>query len=219
MRSILDARVPVNPQDFPRGYVRGMPLIYRSAVDYLAVTHVAEMGLTPVAVTITGSRLRGTHTDTSDTDVLVLVAEKLPKAKTIRRDTALLPFEGQVQSIYRYAELLSTSVPYVEALRSPFLMATLEWAPFLRALRVNDYVLEKHARNFARHLTTRTAMVNRPEKLDRQLAALYVLVTTGSPLVPRQVIGDPAVYEWMGQFMPEWEQGMRQYTKEKATTT
>lgn len=147
----------------------------------MAVT--TERGLTPVAASVTGSRLRGVDTADSDVDVLVLVAEKLPRAKTWRFSDEV---EGQVQSLYCYADLLTRSVPYLEFQRSPFLVADPAYAPFLASLQVNPYEWNRHATGFVRHLVGRRGVA--ADKRLRTAACVWWMVTTGNPLCPRELV-------------------------------
>lgn len=137
-----------------------------------------SLGLTPVAASVSGSRLRGVDTPTSDTDVLVLVSEKT-KARTVELDH-LGDVEGQVQSLSSYASLLSRSVPYVEFLNSPFMVTDPTYAPFLRALRPDPYVLAVHAERFVHHLMYRSGVA--VDKRTRTAACVHYLLETGSPL-------------------------------------
>lgn len=155
--------------------------IAAAAADYVS----RSLGLSPIAASVTGSRLRGTDTAESDTDVLVLVSDKV-RARTIRPRTlaGVAGVEGQIQSVSSYASLLATSVPYVEFQRSPFMLTHCAYRPFLTALRPSRDVLSVHAQRFVRHLYARLSLSD--DKRLRTAAAVHHLVHTGSPLCPRE---------------------------------
>lgn len=152
-------------------------------------------GLTPVAASITGSRLRGLDHAGSDIDGLVLVAEKLTRARswtyrTARAGSANKLVEVQVQSLDGFVDRLSRSVPYVEFLHSPFLLVDPRLRTYLSSLRVNRYMLDVHARGFATHALNRAGGNQTQDKAMRNaLVALYVS-TTLSPLIPRSLLSD-----------------------------
>lgn len=167
----------------PEWYASPMTTEVKLDVARQALALAAERGLTPVAASVTGSRLRGVDTASSDTDVLVLVAEKLRKAKTWQFSSEV---EGQVQSLYAYSELLTRSVPYLEFQRSPFLVAEENYAPYLASLRVNPYEWACHAEGFVRHLVGRRGVS--ADKRLRTAACVWWMVNTGNPLCPRELV-------------------------------
>lgn len=174
----------------------GLPEWYHSLIsteDKLNIARDAmrvatERGLTPVAASVTGSRLRGVDHEGSDTDVLVLVSEKLPRAKTWQFSEEV---EGQVQSVYQYASLLTRSVPYLEFQKSPFMVADASYAPFLASLRLNPYLWGVHAEGFVGHLLSRSAVD--PAKRLRTALCVWWLIESGTPLFPRHLLDDPPV--------------------------
>ncbi|AKJ72653.1 hypothetical protein PP301_gp069 [Gordonia phage GMA2] len=147
-----------------------------------AANRVEEVSnLTPVAATVTGSRLRGLDREDSDVDTLVLVAEKRAKARTVASHTDSvtgLPTEGQVQSLDQFLLKLDTSVPYTEALRSPALVVDPAYAPLLRGAVPGFWTVAAHAQRFAFHAVTR-AMCPTP-KAARLSHAAYA-VSLGLP--------------------------------------
>ncbi|MDZ4233749.1 MAG: nucleotidyltransferase domain-containing protein [Dietzia sp.] len=168
----------------------------------LAAQHIERTyGHRIVAAGVTGSSLRGVWTASSDVDALVLVDAKLRKGGVFKFDG----MEGQVQSIYRWAEILSTSVPYVEFQRSPWTVVAPEWAPFFRGVTVNWPEFEVHLERYARHLIARPAV--NPEKTARVLCCLHHLKETGSPLCPRDFVHPngqyPHIAEWARSICPD----------------
>lgn len=143
-------------------------------------------GLTPVAASVTGSRLRGVDHEESDVDVLVLVSEKLPHAKTWRFSEEV---EGQCQSIDKYAMLISRSVPYAEFQLSPFLVVEESYAPLLAALRPDPYLWQAHAERFVCHHLNRKSVI--PSKSLRTALCVWWTAHEGTPLFPRHMLGDP----------------------------
>lgn len=165
----------------PAHYASPMSANQKIDFAFAAAEHVRGKGLTPVAASVTGSRLRGVDTSTSDVDVLVLVAEKT-EARSMDLPH-LGDVEGQVQSLSAYATLLPTSVPYVEFQRSPFMVADPAYRAYLQALRPNWNVLSVHAERFVHHLLGRKT--THPDKRLRTAACVHHLLEGGSPLVPR----------------------------------
>lgn len=138
-----------------------------------------DRGLTPVAVSVTGSTLRGQDHEDSDVDALVLVEDKDFKATTWDNDV-------QVQSFGTYVEKLSTSVPYVEFLNSPFMVVDPRYRPYLMSQVVNPLVLHSHAQRFVGH-----AMARRTgDKTYRNCFATWYLLNHGTPLVPREFMDE-----------------------------
>lgn len=194
----------------PAHYDSPMSSNHKLDVAAAAAEHVASRGLIPVAASVTGSRLRGTDTTASDTDVLVLVAEKdlgRGRALTIapRALAGQSDVEGQVQSLDRFLQLLPTSVPYVEFSRSPFMLTHPAYRPLISALRPDPHVLGVHAQRFIGHLHRRRS-VPRDKRL-RTTAAVYHLLRTGSPLCPRSYCDTGALptemLDWARQTLHE----------------
>lgn len=167
--------------------------IARTAADY-----VRSKGLTPVASSVTGSRLRGVDGPDSDVDVLVLVSDPMRKSRTMNHVPGLSDAEGQVQSVFTFAEKLSTSVPYVEFQRSPFRLTDPSYAPYLDALRADENVLAVHAERFVHHVLTRPN-VSVPKRV-RTAACVYHLLHAGSPLCPRSY----AAVQTLPQEVKDW---------------
>ena len=176
---------------------------YRHAQDMadLAISR----GLTPVAASVTGSRLRGLDHPASDVDGLVLVAEKLTRARSwtyrsAHGDSLEVststddPVQLQVQSLEGFVARLSRSVPYVEFLHSPFLLVDPRLRAYLASLRINRYELQIHARGFAAHALARAsddpgAGQTRAKATRNALVAQHVSATL-SPLMPRTLLSD-----------------------------
>lgn len=155
----------------------------------LAAERVAQQGarLTPIAATVTGSRLRGVDHENSDVDVLVLIAEKGTKAKTLAPwncPVTGLETEGQVQSLDGFLSRVSTSVPYVEALTSPVMLADPAYGPLLRALRPAKVTLAGHAQRFAHHTATRAQCP--VHKAANHTHAAYAVAHGLTPLLDRE---------------------------------
>lgn len=189
----------------PDHYASPMSSNQKLDIAAAAARYVRDtLGLSPIAASVTGSRLRGTDTTESDTDVLVLVSDKV-RARTIRPRTlaGVAGVEGQIQSVSSYASLLATSVPYVEFQHSPFMLAHFAYRPFLTALRPSRDVLSVHAQRFVRHLHARPSLND--DKRLRTAAAVHHLVHTGSPLCPREYTRSEtvpgAVLEWIRQVL------------------
>lgn len=138
-----------------------------------------DRGLTPVAVSVSGSTLRGMDHEDSDVDALVLVEDKDFKATTWDNDV-------QVQSFGTYVEKLSTSVPYVEFLNSPFMVVDPRYRPYLMSQVVNPLVLHAHAQRFVGHLMARGTVGN----TYRKCFATWYLINHGTPLVPREFMDE-----------------------------
>lgn len=176
-----------------------LPGGYRSHMSTAAKLDVAEratdlvsqqFNLTPVAASVTGSRLRGLDRIDSDTDILVLVTEKeLVPNKPHRALTVELPelgdVEGQVQSLSAFLDKISTSVPYTEFWRSPFLLAEPWTRALFDAVRINRTVLEAHAQRFALHAAVRASMPT-----VKRANAVLVAKTVVERLSPLMARGD-----------------------------
>lgn len=141
--------------------------------------HVRELGYRPVAASITGSTLRGHDTFRSDLDGLVLVDQKRWKATVLDNGVVM-------ESIDNFYAKLSTSVPYVEFITSPFMFANPCWTPFLASLRYNPYILQRHAAKFIRHSNDHASMPK--DKKYRHSFASWHLITYGSPVLPRRFL-------------------------------
>lgn len=174
----------------------GLPSWYHSLMSrqakvdtaLMAMKFATERGLTPVAASVTGSRLRGVDHQESDVDVLVLVSEKLTRAKTWRFSDEV---EGQCQSLDNYATLLTRSVPYLEFQRSPFLVVDPAYGPFLAALKTDPYLWSIHAERFVCHLLSRRSV--HPAKTLRTALCVWWMAKEGTPLFPRHLLDDPPV--------------------------
>lgn len=155
---------------------------------YEYADRVAQKGLTPVAASVTGSRLRGVDTESSDVDGLVLVAEKIPKALSMEDDVS-------VQSLDMFVQKLSSSVPYTEFLHSPFMISDERITPFLLSQKINRYELEVHAERFVGHLQSRASLKNNSNnlKLLRNSVSTWYVKNTLSPLIPRDIISPDGV--------------------------
>ena len=124
--------------------------------------------------------MRGTDHEDSGSDFLLLVSDKT-KAFSFDRGE----YEGQVQSLGSYLDKVSTSVPYMEYLMSPFGVTDRRFAPVIDAVRPNITEFRYHADKFAMHLCARPAM--KPEKRARNVLSTYLFRETVNPLMPRSV--------------------------------
>lgn len=170
---------PNAQMQLPEHYQPRLSTKERLQYAYQYADMAAELGFTPVAASVVGSALRGVDQDGSDVDGLVLVAENI-KAKTLEGDVS-------VQSLEVFLQKLSTSVPYVEFLYSPFLVADARILPFLRSQRIDRYLFEVHAERFVSHLQNRKSLKLNPEKQLRNSICAWYLKNTLSPLVPRSI--------------------------------
>ena len=139
----------------------------------------SDRGLTPVAVSVSGSTLRGMDHEDSDVDALVLVENKDFRATTWDNDV-------QVQRFETYVEKLSTSVHYVEFLNSPFMVVDPRYRPYLMSQVVNPLVLHSHAQRFVGRSIAR----GKGDKNYRHCFATWYLLNHGTPLVPREFMDE-----------------------------
>lgn len=192
--NVDDMIIPHEGIKLPDHYKPLMSAEEKIEYAYEYADRVAQLGLTPVASSVTGSRLRGVDSETSDVDGLVLVAEDIHRAKSMADDVS-------VQSLNTFVSTLSTSMPYVEFLRSPFMIADPRTLPYLQSQRVNHYVFNVHAERFVGHLQNRATLSATPEKLFRNSVCAWYTSKTLSPLTPRDITVEdncPAeVKEWI----------------------
>lgn len=199
---------PLSSIRLPQHYASMMSTNQKIDIAQATVGYVRSLGLTPVAASVTGSRLRGTDTTTSDTDIMVLVEEKT-RARTIRPRTlaGVADVEGQIQSLDAYLRLLPTSVPYMEFLRSPFIVTAPAYLPLLTAVRPNWNTLSVHAERFVRSVYSRRAVS--ADKRLRTAAAVHHLLHTGSPLCPRELMAAAQIpattQQWIAEVLKESE--------------
>ena len=143
-----------------------------------------EAGYTPVAATVTGSTLRGLDTPDSDMDGTVVVLDKKVNGTLLGPDVAVVTLD-------KFFHSLTTSLPFVEVQRSPFLLVDPRYKAFFASMRVDKYRLDAHARTMARR---RMNMDDGDTwKAHRQLVGMWHTLTTGSPLVPRDFINPECV--------------------------
>lgn len=154
------------------------------AFEYLGLAE--QLGFTPVAATVTGSVLRGMDHEHSDMDMLVIVAEKLTKNKSVGTPGG---DDYQIVSLDKFLTTYSKSVPFSEALRSPFLVVREDYAPLLSSLSVAPYELLKHSYSFVAHLSARKNMTE--DKRVRNLLSTWWTATKGTCLVPREFFDMP----------------------------
>lgn len=151
-----------------------------------------EAGYTPVAATVTGSTLRGLDTPDSDMDGTVVVLDKKVNGALLGPDVAVVTLD-------KFFHSFTTSLPFVEVQRSPFLLVDPRYRAFFASMCVDKYRLGAHVHTMARR------RVNEDDggtwKAYRQLVGMWHTSTTGSPLVPRDFI-DPefASPEFVGWF-------------------
>lgn len=98
--------VPAVTVPFPQGYKSLMSAQEKVVFARDVALEVEDLGYDVVASSATGSRLRGTDHEDSDSDFLLLVSDKT-KAFSFDRGE----YEGQVQSLGSYLDKVSTSVP------------------------------------------------------------------------------------------------------------
>lgn len=159
-------------------------------LTHYVVEQVQAQGYTPVAASMSGSRLRGLDHANSDSDVLVVVAEKPQQLKSLSRTTTLKKsfclgdeLEGQLVSVHDVMNTLDTSVPWVELRQSPFLLTDTKYAPMLLSRPVNTLRLAVHADRFAVHALSRAAQGH--VKAANNALAAYQLVRTLNPTLSR----------------------------------
>lgn len=188
---------PVRPDAvLPGFYSSTMDPAGKIAVALRAAGLVAAMDLHPVATTVTGSLLRGLDRPGSDIDALVLVSEK---ARTHRERLMLKhavttlkrhDIDAQVRPFDELIRIGSTSVPYVEAWRSPFLVADPGAAALLRAWVPDLWTFRAHAQRFALHVAakeSRSDVVGQTlDKRARNVMVARHLLEVGSPLCDRE---------------------------------
>lgn len=172
--------VPARTVPFPQGYKSLMSAQEKVVFARDVALEVEDLGYDVVASSVTGSRLRGTDHEDSDSDFLLLVSDKT-KAFSFDRGE----YEGQVQSLGSYLDKVSTSVPYMECLMSPFRVTDRRFAPVIDAVRPNITEFRYHADKFAMHLCARPAM--KPEKRARNVLSTYLFRETVNPLMTRSV--------------------------------
>ena len=191
---------PVHPEPvLPEYYSSLMDTDTKFAIAGAACELVAEHGYTPCLATVTGSRLRGLDHATSDTDVLVFVTddcrggagrknlqhtvEALKKAGGLLHDV-----EGQVRPVNELFTTCSTSLPYMETLYSPFLLADPVMTQWVATFRPNLIEFTAHAQRFALHVAARGAKTNSAQTIDKRLrnvVAAYSFAHSLNPLADR----------------------------------
>lgn len=159
-------------------------------LTHYVVEQVHAQGYTPVAASMSGSRLQGLDHADSDSDVLVVVAEKPQQLKSLSRTATLKKsfclsdeLEGQLVSVHDMMNTLDTSVPWVELRQSPFLLADIMYAPMLLRRPVSKLLLSVHADRFAVHAVSRAAQGH--SKAAHNALAAYQLVQTLNPTLSR----------------------------------
>lgn len=127
----------------------------------------------------------------STIDALVLVGQK---ARTHREKLGLQhavsilkqhSIDAQVRPLDEVLAIGSTSVPYIEAWRSPFLLADEYATALLRAWVPDPWVVAVHAQRFALHVAGRGSAGQSLPKRARNVIAVRNLLETGSPLIDR----------------------------------
>lgn len=160
-----------------------------------------ERGHTPLLASVTGSALRGLDHAGSDLDVLVAVADALPRPVADVTEELDLTFAPLPHILGKVGE----SVPYTEWAASPYLVphgALGEaWLPMVRAVRYNRYGLAAHAQSMARKTASRQPD---PRKAARLVLAAYRFSHTapGVAVQPRAVFDlccgeSPAAADWL----------------------
>lgn len=181
-----------------------LPGYYSSLISTdskLAITRdvceqIATAGYTPQLATITGSRLRGLDHPASDTDVLVFVAESCdgPHGRkrlqhvvdTIKTSTV----EAQIRPSAEIRQTCSTSLPYMEALFSPFLLGDALMTQWVRTYRPNLLEFAAHAQRFALHIANRSTHTTSVQTLDKRLRNIIAarqFTDTLNPLADRSL--------------------------------
>ncbi|MEY8566524.1 hypothetical protein AALF15_08135 [Corynebacteriaceae bacterium 7-707] len=145
-----------------------------------------RQGLTPLLASVTGSALRGLDHAGSDLDVLVAVADPLPRPVATVSDRLDLTLAAVTHILDRVGE----SVPYAEWAVSPHMVtqgtAGAAWLPVVRALRPAPYRLRSHAQSMAYRSAARQPD---PAKAARLALAAYRFTHTapGVAVQPRTV--------------------------------
>ena len=140
------------------------------------VAHAVEntYGYTVLAASVTGSKLRGMDNGASDTDVMVIVAEK-PRQKRHKSLIINTPGAGHVDtalhSLSEFTVKLSGAVPMLEFLFSPFLLVHPHYAAYFAHLRPSIAHMHTAARRYVGHLVNRPANAVKPSKTARNAVA------------------------------------------------
>lgn len=169
-----------------------------AAVVGLEIAH--EQGFTPLASSVVGSVLRGLDHAESDVDIYVVVLDKLHRNKVFRGEDGN---DYSFISLESFSRLLSTSIPFVEFLLSPFRVTRKDYAAYFDSLVIDKYVAYKHGLSFAGH--TLAGRGESPKALRILLAVWNLTVREGTPLCPREFFDMtwddvPAEFlEWMEQ--------------------
>ena len=140
----------------------------------------SKYGINVITSSIAGSRLRGMDHADSDSYLVALTDKKMSKSKCVKIDGD----DVQIHYYGDFADKLSTSVPFVEFLHSPFRVTKPEFVSYLNSLQVNKYILNQHAQGFVHHMLQRS-------KLDEGKAARGFLTTywvsqNMTPICPRK---------------------------------
>lgn len=165
------------------------------------LAETVKRGYTPLLASVTGSALRGLDHPGSDLDVLVAVADALPRPVADVTEDLDLTFAPLPHILGKVGE----SVPYTEWAVSPYLVphgAVGEaWLPMVRAVRYNRYSLAAHAQSMARNTAARQPD---PRKAARLVLAAYRFTHTapGVAVQPRAVFDlccgeSPAAADWL----------------------
>lgn len=165
------------------------------------LVEAVKRGYTPLLASVTGSALRGLDHAGSDLDVLVAVADALPRPVADVTEDLDLTFAPLPHILGKVGE----SVPYTEWAASPYLVSHgplgEAWLPMVRAVRCNRYNLAAHAQSMARNTAARQPD---PRKAARLVLAAYRFTHTapGDPVQPRAVFDltcddAPAAADWL----------------------
>lgn len=151
-------------------------------VAYEMINDAARQGFTPLAASVSGSRLRGMDHQESDTDILVVVADDIKRNRSVSSPTQDVDY--QIVSLNSYMQTLERSVPFHDFHYSPFKVVRHDYAPLLSSMRPSHYEIETHAMSFVRHLNNRSSVP--PEKAFRNSLSIWWMVQNDTPLVPRE---------------------------------
>lgn len=165
------------------------------------LAEAVKAGYTPLLASVTGSALRGLDHAGSDLDVLVAVADVLPRPVAEVTEDLDLTFAPLPHILGKVGE----SVPYTEWTASPYIVPHgvlgEAWLPMARAVRYNRYGLAAHAQSMARNTAARQPD---PRKAARLVLAAYRFTHTAPGVVvqPRAVFDlscgeSPAAADWL----------------------
>lgn len=165
------------------------------------LVEAVKRGYMPLLASVTGSALRGLDHAGSDLDVLVAVADTLPRPVAEVTEDLDLTFAPLPHILGKVGE----SVPYTEWTASPYLVPHgplgEAWLPMARAVRYNRYSLAAHAQSMARNTAARQPD---PRKAARLVRAAYRFTHTapGVAVQPRAVFDlccgeSPAAADWL----------------------